>query len=334
MKLRARATVRALVGSSVLALGVAWACSGPRAVLRAAGSEPQAERNAHAAPAEGTESAVGCPLSEPGHVEGRVASNGIDELSGLVASRRQPGVFWVHNDSGDDARLFAIDGHGDTLAELALADVDANDIEDIALGQGEPGRADVLYVADTGDNFKRRRSVQIYRVEEPATPRRAGAPLELEQKVQVFEVVYEDGPHDAETLLVDPTQGDLYIVTKAHLLLREEPVGVYRLASNELSTKRSNVARKVAEIPLGPATGGDIAVDGSAVLVRNYWGALYWPRAAGETIVQALAKAPCRLSVSDVGRQGEAIGFTPDGAAFVTIAEGDHPVIYRYAFTK
>jgi hypothetical protein len=334
MKLGVRAAVRALVGASVLMLGVAWACSGPRAVLRAAGSEPQPERNAHLAPADGKAFAQGCPRAEAGHVDGRVASNSIDELSGLVASRRQPGVFWVHNDSGDDARLFAIDAHGETLAELALADVEAFDIEDIALGNGAPGRADVLYVADTGDNFKRRRSVRIYRVEEPTTPKHAGSPLELEQEVETFEVVYEDGPHDAETLLVDPTQGDLYIVTKAHLLLREQPVGVYRLASAELSTKHHNVARKVAEVRLGPATGGDIAADGSAILVRNYWSAMYWPRAEGETIVQALGKTPCRLRVSDVGYQGEAIGFTPDGAAFVTIAEGDHPVIYRYAFAK
>ena len=90
------------------------------------------------------------------------------------------------------------------------------------------------------------------------------------------------------------------------------------------------MARKVAAVRLGPATGGDISADGSAILVRNYWSAMYWPRAAGQTVVEALAKTPCRLTVSDVGYQGEAIGFTPDGAAYVTIAEGK-PCLFRYA---
>jgi hypothetical protein len=252
----------------------------------------------------------------------------------LVASRRHPGVFWVHNDSGDDARVFAIDVHGKALAELTLAGVDATDVEDIALAKGAAGAPDVLYVADTGDNLKRRRSVQIYRVAEPSLLSQDRSALQLKQKADTLDVVYEDGPHDVETLLVDPVQGDLYLVAKAHLLLREEPVGVYRLARAALSTKRKNVARKVSAIRLGPATGGDIAADGSAILVRNYWSAMYWPRAEGQTIVDALGKTPCRLTVSDVGYQGEAIGFTPDGGAYVTIAEGEHPAIFWYPFAK
>lgn len=320
----------------MLAVGVAWACAAVPGRSRVVAA-PLAESSArHALLADGKESeaAVTCPKVEPSHVEGRVADGDIDELSGLVASRRHVGVFWVHNDSGDDARVFAIDAHGKSVAELVLAGADATDIEDIALGKGAEGAPDVLYVADTGDNMKRRRSVQIYRVAEPLTLSRGAEPVELKQRADILEVVYEDGPHDAETLLVDPVQGDLYLVAKAHLLLREEPVGVYRLSFAELSTKRKNVARKVAAIRLGPATGGDIAVDGSAIVVRNYWSALYWPRASGQTIVDALAKTPCRLTVSDVGYQGEAIGFTPDGAAYVTIAEGNHPAIFRYAFVK
>ncbi|MEY4512022.1 MAG: hypothetical protein RLZZ450_4144 [Pseudomonadota bacterium] len=334
MKLDGRAAVRALLLASLVAVGVAWASAALPGRSRVV-AEPLPEGSANRAPlAAAKEGApVACPKVEASHVEGRVASGDIDELSGLVASRRHPGVFWVHNDSGDDARVFAIDAHGKTLAELSLSGADATDIEDIALGKGAAGTADVLYVADTGDNLKRRRSVQIYRVAEPlALPRTES--LELKQRADTLEVVYEDGPHDVETLLVDPVQGDLYLVAKAHLLLREEPVGVYRLARAELSTKRKNVARKVASIRLGPATGGDIAADGSAILVRNYWSAMYWPRASGQTIVEALAKAPCRLTVSDVGYQGEAIGFTPGGEAYVTIAEGNHPAIFRYVFGK
>ncbi|RYG42513.1 hypothetical protein EON79_18735, partial [bacterium] len=42
----------------------------------------------------------------------RIALPVIDEGSGIVASRRYPGVFWTHNDSGDAARFFAIKADG------------------------------------------------------------------------------------------------------------------------------------------------------------------------------------------------------------------------------
>ncbi|MEK9751464.1 MAG: hypothetical protein VW236_07935 [Flavobacteriaceae bacterium] len=33
----------------------------------------------------------------------------LKEISGLVVSRKNPGVFWVHNDSGDAPVLYALD---------------------------------------------------------------------------------------------------------------------------------------------------------------------------------------------------------------------------------
>ena len=36
----------------------------------------------------------------------------ISEMSGLAKSRRYAEVYWMHNDSGDSARLFAVDSEG------------------------------------------------------------------------------------------------------------------------------------------------------------------------------------------------------------------------------
>ena len=36
----------------------------------------------------------------------------ISELSGVAKSAQYDDAFWVHNDSGDDARIFAIDSEG------------------------------------------------------------------------------------------------------------------------------------------------------------------------------------------------------------------------------
>ncbi|MDB4973165.1 MAG: hypothetical protein JWN48_1506, partial [Myxococcaceae bacterium] len=248
------------------------------------------------------------------------------------ASRKNPGVFWVHNDSGDDARAFAIDLHGRAVAELRLGNVEANDIEDIALVRGQGKAPDLLYLADTGDNWKHRPSVQLYRVEEPRLDP-AGERIVLSREAKTIHVRYDDGPHDAETLLADPVQGDLYLVAKSHNFFSEQPVGVYRLPAEELRSGQV-LARKVATIALGATTAGDIAPDGSAVMVRNYWSAMYWPRAPGESVASALAKPGCRMPVSDISKQGESLAFTADGSAYVTVPEGSHPALFRYSFKR
>ena len=44
----------------------------------------------------------------------------IRESSGVCASRRNPGIFWTHNDSGDTARAFLIDRNGATRMVINL----------------------------------------------------------------------------------------------------------------------------------------------------------------------------------------------------------------------
>jgi hypothetical protein len=57
----------------------------------------------------------------PGRLAGVVQNDQIREASGIVASRQNPGVLWVHNDSGDSARVFAINEKGEFLARASLA---------------------------------------------------------------------------------------------------------------------------------------------------------------------------------------------------------------------
>src|SRR4051794_6987818 len=47
---------------------------------------------------------------------GRIDSREITESSGLAASRKHPGVFWTHNDSGNGPYIFAITRDGHLLA--------------------------------------------------------------------------------------------------------------------------------------------------------------------------------------------------------------------------
>ena len=97
----------------------------------------------------------------------------IKETSGIAASRRVDNVWWVHNDSGDSARVFAINTSGQTLGEYALSGASAIDWEDIAAGPGPTAGVSYLYVGDIGDNDQKRRDLVIYRIPEPEPLARA-----------------------------------------------------------------------------------------------------------------------------------------------------------------
>ena len=94
----------------------------------------------------------------------------IDESSGLIASRLYPGVFWTHNDSGDAARIFAIDSTGEMLkpewAEdydgLSVAGAQNIDWEDIAID--DMGN---LIIGAFGNNGSARRDLAVYVLPEP-----------------------------------------------------------------------------------------------------------------------------------------------------------------------
>jgi hypothetical protein len=271
-----------------------------------------------------------CPGTRPGRAVGRLQNHEIDEASGLVVSRLDPDLFWVHNDSGDGPRLFAIDGSGEQLAELSMAGAYANDWEDIATGPVLEGGASSLFIGDIGDNFALRSSVQVYVLPEPQVDRMV-APLPLRASAHRLDVSYPDGPRDAETLLVDPLTGDLYIVEKADYETPSARVGVYRIPALEVLSQHV-VAQRVAEVPLGPVTAGNVLANGRGVALRNYDTARFFERDPALPLFHAFARAGCELPLADLAQQGEALGFARDGKSYFTVAEGEARQIYRYTF--
>ena len=137
------------------------------------------------------------------------------EASGLAVSRKQPGVLWAHNDSGDAPTLYAIDLKGQLLAKVAVANAVATDWEDISYGacpDESAGGQQCLYIADTGNNNRSRDVLTIFVVVEPmigsADPSR---PLVV--NARSFRYRYPGAPEDAEAIAV-LADGDLTIVTK------------------------------------------------------------------------------------------------------------------------
>lgn len=251
----------------------------------------------------------------------------LTEVSGVVASRVHPDVVWVHNDSGDTARVFAVRTDGAPLAEFSLQGVPAGDFEDLALAPDGDGWA--LYLGDIGDNGMQRSSVVVYRFAEPALDVAVGS-----VEAEALELTYPDGPFDAETLLVDPRSGDLYIVTKDW----EGPAHVYRKPAPH--TAGSTVLELVASLDFGLAplsgwatTGGDVSPDGAFVAIRTYQPTVFaWPLGTQE-LGAAMLEEPCIVE-SVLVPQAEALGFEADGSGLFTVGEGRYPPLYRTALRE
>jgi hypothetical protein len=170
----------------------------------------------------------------PGRVMGTVQSTALVEASGLVASRQYPQVLWTHNDNGD-SRLFAMNAYGRHLGVYQTG-VTARDWEDLAIGPGPQAGIDYLYIADTGDNSQVRSTVTVFRVPEPTVQFEQSPVTTTLSGTVPLNFRYPDGSHDAETMIVDPANGDIYIVTK-----RDSRSRIYRAAYPQSTTSTTTL---------------------------------------------------------------------------------------------
>lgn len=249
----------------------------------------------------------------------------IEEASGLVASRTQPGVFWVHNDSGDDPRFFAVDAGGQRMGVFNVGGgASAVDWEDMSSGPG-PDPGEYLYFGDIGDNGEEREEITLYRVREPDAAAAGGGEVDLED-VDVIDLVYPDEAHNAETLIVDPQTGDLVIVAKG------DPTRVF-VRPGPVEAGGPYVLEEIAPIDFSPviATGGDISPGGEFIAVRTYTVALLWLRPPGTSLAEAFAGEPCEIPLADE-QQGEALAFAGDGSGYYTLGEGSSEPLHWYGF--
>ncbi len=275
--------------------------------------------------AEQTISVGGCPAYAPGQKIGTLDSAPIVEASGLAISRRSPGVMWTHNDSDvDGPRVYAFTLDGAPLGIYTLGGAKVRDWEDMALGPGPVGDRDYLYVGDIGDNNSQYPSITVYRAPEPPVDPAVTGVMATLGEVEAFEFTYPDTPHNAETLLIDPTNGDLVIVTKVL-----DGVSRVYMATAPL---QSGTLEHVTTINFGLGgltTGGAVSPNGDWVVIRTYMVARMWPRTLGTPLWSAFVGPGCTVPLQSE-KQGEAITFTAQGLAYVTTSEGEYPPLWRY----
>ena len=264
-------------------------------------------------------------------VVGAIKTGEITESSGIAVSKCQAGIFWTHNDSGDGAFLYAVNAAGDKLGTWKVKAAKNVDWEDIAAYQTANGEC-FLYIADTGNNAGKRDDLTIYTVREPTisaadkTSSRKNPRLTDEAAAIRFE--YKDGRFDAETLLVHPQTGDVYVLTKR----LNGAAGVYKLPKN-YSADKVNQLEKVADltvpaIPNGFLTGGDISADGRRVVICDYFSAyeIVLP-AAAKRFDDIWLEKPLIIELG-VREQGEAVAYSSDDAAiYATSEKKNSPII-------
>ncbi len=248
------------------------------------------------------------------------------ELSGLVASRDQPGVFYAHNDSGDTARFFAIATTGAIAQTFTLDGGSANDWEDIALGPCPTGTC--VYLGDIGDNFRVRSDYAIYRVPEPTVT--SGT---TEVPWDRFRFEYPQGArHNAEAIFMHPFTGRLYLVTKEDTAPSEVyrfplPFDASRIATLELVATLTVPATTDRQL-----TAADVNVCGTAVLLRMYNRLVELRLPQGETDFEKIFAVEPVTVPSASEAQGEAVAYGANGQSYFTSSEKlvDPPPMYEY----
>jgi hypothetical protein len=252
----------------------------------------------------------------------------LEELSGLAASRAHRGVLYAHNDSGDAARFFAFRYDGELLGEFHLEGADARDWEDMALGPCE--EATCVYLADFGDNLQSRTDYALYRVREPdvAATRPAG-----EQSVpyQRFRFDYPDNhAHNAETLLVHPLTGDIYVLTKEASGIRGHVFKFPRPLAPDARVTLIDLG--LAPVPTPDdlmLTGGAISPCGDAVLLRLYNRIVELRVPDGGPFEAVFRATPTDVPTPIDEPQGEAVTWGPDGQSYFTASEQTGQSLHR-----
>lgn len=238
----------------------------------------------------------------------------LTELSGIAASHVYPDIFYAHNDSGDTARFFALDDEAEVVAEFDLIGAVAADWEDIAAGPCPSGSC--VYIGDIGDNNLRRTEYAIYRVAEPASfpPEGESASVVYER----FPFVYPDGVHNAETLLVHPSSGRIFVVTKVGGVVATVYEMPQPLKPNETVTLSLLMPVSLPALA-GVITGGSFHPCGNRILLRTY-GSLYELSGSDNSVESIFAAAPVEVPVAPEA-QGEAVSYAFDGRGYVTSGE-------------
>lgn len=193
------------------------------------------------------------------------------EVSGIVASRQWPGVFWLHNDSGDEPRVYPMRPDGSLVTSARTADHPGILVGGAANSDWEAIAVDAsgrLIIADVGNNSNGRRDLALHYVMEPEPT--AGFTTVLKSvfirypEQRTWPAGRDDFNYDCEGVF---TVGDtVYFVTKRR---SDTLTRLYRL--DDPREGRVNDLTALADFNVrGRATAADATPDGQRLLILTY----------------------------------------------------------------
>jgi hypothetical protein len=253
----------------------------------------------------------------------------LSEASGLTRSSKRGDLVWMHNDSGDTARLFAVGTNGQHLGVLTInGGESAIDWEDIA-SFSQNGK-DYLLIADVGDNNALRPSITLYIIEEPDT-----LALDIPFSISVkpawrINATYPDGARDCEAVAVDQIREEIILLSK-----RDRPPRLYSLPLSKSSgLVTASFVGAVSSIPAPTAndlgepygknrnrpTGLDISPDGSRIGVLTYKDSYLFTKEGNASWLDTLNSHPKIIDIPQL-KQAEAGGFSITGNSWIVGSE-------------
>jgi len=261
---------------------------------------------------------------------GKFESGEIAESSGVVASRCNQNAFWTHNDSGNQNLIYAFNIKGEHLGAWRVSGSKNKDWEGIGTFQNAKGEC-FLYLGDIGNNGRDRGELIIYLVKEPQISETSESTNktnpENTETAEAIKINYPDMRHDAETLIVHPQTGDIYVLTKR----LSGAAGVYRLKA-DYAPDQTNTLEKIADfsvpaIPNGFLTGGDITADGKRVVICDYFNAyeIILPENA-KKFDEIWKQKPVVIQLGE-RQQGEAVSYSLDGKSIIATSERKNSAI-------
>jgi len=218
-----------------------------------------------------------------------MAAGPLSEVSGMVKSHSYPNTYWVVNDSGNDARLFAINREGQMIIPTFSRFSYYGETPEDGKQQWEGFRVlytrnvdweamtaddSYLYVADIGNNFNNRRNLVIYALSEidPTASTQSAA-------IKIIPVRYPEqtgfpglnGKRHFDSEALFSADDHLYLVTKHRAAQGRAEAGanLYRLDTEY--TDRDNDLVLIDHHPdITQATGAELSPDGQRLAVISY----------------------------------------------------------------
>lgn len=257
----------------------------------------------------------------------------------MLASRKNPGVYFLHNDDGIP-QVFAMSETGEDLGAFLIEGATNRDWEDMT---GVPTDAGpLIVVADTGDNFTQHDQVFLYFIAEPepGPDGRYSGSVPLQHTLALR---YPDGARDCESVAYEPASGTIVFISK-----RDKPPQIYSIAVSDalavqeaeldyhgnVSVFRPPSARDMVYFGerdgpwVSQPTGLDFNPAGTQAAIISYRSVYLFNRASDQTWPQAFSMKPREILGPD-SKKEESISFSNDGKSIMVTTEGLDAPVYR-----